>query len=586
MTQIWPEDSRALFAAVEQWIDNDVDANDQQELVELLDLARGGDEAAAGATTELADRFAGPLEFGTAGLRGAMAAGPNRMNRAVVIRAAAGLAAYLNDALAGGTDTATTANEPPLVVIGYDARYRSRDFAHDTAAVMTAAGLRVKLYDGPRPTPTLAFAVRALDADAGVMVTASHNPAADNGYKVYLGGRVVTDAGQGAQIVPPYDSAIAAKIAHAPPARHIPRAATGWDIMGDEIVAQYRSTIPQGVAPGPLRIVATPMHGVGGELLVEALHIAGFEDVTLVPEQAKPDPDFPTVPFPNPEEPGALDLAFALAAQIDADIVIAVDPDADRCAVGVKDPHSDDSWRALHGDELGAVLGEEAASRARALSDREGSRFLANSIVSSRLLGQIATHHGLAYRSTLTGFKWISRVPDLVFGYEEAIGYCIDPPHVRDKDGISAAVAVAHIAARLRLDDRGVMDELDMLARRHGLYLTSQVNRRFADRTLLIATTDALLASPPSQLGDSPVVSVDDLADGVDGLPPTPGVRLLAADGTRVIVRPSGTEPKVKAYLEVIEPLEPAATRSQITAARRRAADRLLALGRTVLPES
>ncbi|GAA2246394.1 phospho-sugar mutase [Rarobacter faecitabidus] len=575
-------DELPLFAAVEDWIEQDVDPQDVAELVQLLTDARGGTLDAQAAIDELADRFAGPLEFGTAGLRGAMAAGPARMNRAVVIRAAAGLAAYLNDALQASEEHPAATR--PFVVVGFDARHRSSAFAHDTAAVLTAAGIRVALYDGPRPTPTLAFAVRALDADAGVMVTASHNPAADNGYKVYLGGRIVTDAGQGAQIVPPYDTAIAARIAQAPPARAVPRALDGWDYLGDEVVARYEHAIPRGTAAGALRIVATPMHGVGGPLLIDALRIAGFDDVTLVPEQAAPDPDFPTVAFPNPEEPGALDLAFELAAHTRADLVIAVDPDADRCAVGIRDPYRGGSWRALHGDELGALLGEDAAEHAARLRIAPGTQFLANSIVSSRLLGRIAEHHGLEYRATLTGFKWISRVDDLVFGYEEAIGYCVDPGHVRDKDGISAAVRAATIVSRLRREGRGVMDTLDDLARRHGLHLTSQVNRRYADVASLVAATSRVLAAPPAELGGSPVVLVDDLGAGVDGLPPTPGVRLLAADGTRVVIRPSGTEPKVKAYLEVIEPLDRGATSEEIAEARRRAAERLRDLGAVVLP--
>lgn len=585
-------DNHLLLTAVQQWIDYDVDEADTAELVHLLATAKGNTDASSAALAELADRFAGPLEFGTAGLRGAMAAGPARMNRAVVIRAAAGLGAYLRDALGtdstGGTSSATDATgrrpSQPFVVVGYDARHRSRDFALDTAAVLTAAGIRVRLYDAPRPTPTLAFAVRDLSADAGVMVTASHNPAADNGYKVYLGGHIVTDAGQGAQIVPPYDAAIAAHIAAAPPAREVPRSAAGWETMGDDVVARYLDAIPRGASAEPLRIVATPMHGVGGALLVEALARAGFTDVTLVTEQADPDPDFPTVAFPNPEEPGALDLAFALARDVDADLVIAVDPDADRCAVGVKDPYLGGAWRALHGDELGSLLGEDAAARAARLRIAPGFQFLANSIVSSRLLGQIAAHHRLGYRATLTGFKWISRVDGLVFGYEEAIGYCVDPAHVRDKDGISAAVAVASLAARLNARERNPLDALDALAKRHGLYLTSQVNRRFADPALAAAVTRTLLSNPPTELGGSSVVSVDDLGVGVDGLPPTTGVRLLAADGTRVIVRPSGTEPKVKAYLEVIEPLDPDATSEQIAAARQRAAERLRALGESALP--
>ncbi|WP_225215395.1 phospho-sugar mutase [Cellulomonas avistercoris] len=549
-------------------------------------LRRDADAARA----DLEDRFSGLLQFGTAGLRGALGGGPHRMNRAVVIRAASGLADYLLGELEGATPA-------PRVVVGYDARHNSHRFALDTAAVMTAVGIEVLLLPRPLPTPVLASAVLRFDADAGVMVTASHNPPRDNGYKVYLGGRIVTDAGQGAQIVPPADTAIAAEIARVPSVASVPRAPSGWTTLGEDVVEEYARTAAA-VAPGGdadararLKVVLTPLHGVGGALTKDVLAKAGFGDVTLVAEQAEPDPDFPTVAFPNPEEPGATDLAIALAASLRADLVVAVDPDADRCAVAVLDPRAHvpargpetpqaDGWRMLTGDEVGALLGSDAAARVRAEGAAPGATpTLACSIVSSRLLAAVAADAGLRFASTLTGFKWIARVDELVFGYEEALGYCVDPAHVRDKDGISAAVRVCDLAARLAADGRTLIDALDDLARAHGLHATGQVSARYADLSRIGATMATLREAPPSELAGSPVVEVVDLAAGTDddrgGLPPTDGLRLLTADGTRVVVRPSGTEPKVKAYLEVIVPVASDADRAALDAAHHRARGRL-----------
>jgi phosphomannomutase len=489
-----------------------------------------------------------------------MAAGPNRMNRAVVIRAAKGLIDYLRERLPG---------ERPVVVIGNDARHHSRDFAVDTAAVVTAAGGEALLLPSQLPTPVLAYAVRALGADAGVMVTASHNPPADNGYKVYLGGRMVPDEERGVQIVPPHDAAIAAHIAAAPAAVDVVRAEEGWRDLGDEVWASYVAAIsaPAGTAATtPIKIVHTSMHGVGHTTALAALHRAGFDEVTPVAAQRDPDPDFPTVAFPNPEEPGAIDLALATAREVGADVVIANDPDADRCAVAVDDPRT--GWRMLHGDELGSVLGEDAAAAAT-------GGVLVNSIVSSRQLGVIAAHHGVAYRPTLTGFKWMGRVPGLAYAYEEAIGYCVRPDLVRDKDGLSTAVAVARLVARLKAEGRTVVDLLDDLARRHGLYLTSQLSARFTDLDEIPATMARLRAQPPATLAGSPVVTVADLSAGYEGLPPTDGVLLLTADDDRVIVRPSGTEPKVKCYLEVVSPVAPDAPFDALTAIRAAAKGRL-----------
>lgn len=588
MNAVGAGDISELLAKAQAWQAGDIDDGDRDELTGLIARATATDPAiAAAAVTDLASRFAGPLEFGTAGLRGAMGAGETRMNRAVVVRAAAGLGAYLTAALA----EIDPRGLPPVVVIGFDARHRSAAMAADSAAVLTAAGLRVVLQDAPRPTPVLAFAVRALGADAGIMVTASHNPAADNGYKVYLGGRIVTDWGQGAQIVPPYDSAIAVQIAAQPNAADIARAASGWETLGDEIAQRYLAALPKGAQPPvPVRIVTTAMHGVGDALLTAALNQAGFTDIHPVPAQQHPDPTFPTVAFPNPEEPGALDLAMALAQEVEADLILAVDPDADRCAVAVPDPYAPaggTTWRRLHGDELGSAIGETIAARLAALPsgslDSPGPT-IANSIVSSRLLGRIAAHHAVAYAQTLTGFKWISRVPGLVFGYEEALGYCTDPARVRDKDGISASLGVARLVAALRSDGHThpLVDLLDDIARQHGLYVSGQVNVRFPDPAALRTTVARIIADAPTHLGGAAVTETTDLSRGADGVPPTTGLRLIAADGSRVIIRPSGTEPKVKAYLEVIEAVQHTSDRTELATARRNAAARLDALAEQI----
>ncbi|WP_194522315.1 phospho-sugar mutase [Cellulosimicrobium sp. JZ28] len=579
-------DHAAFLARVTAWIDDDVDAGDQDELRRLLELVDSPDprkhDVRVRALADLQDRFSGPLEFGTAGLRGRMEAGPHRMNRAVVIRAAAGLGAYLLDTLgpAGAGGAAR-----PRVVVGFDARHRSRTFAVDSAAVLTAAGLDVLVLPSALPTPVLAFAVRHLGADAGVMVTASHNPPADNGYKVYLGGRVVTDSGQGAQIVPPYDAHIAAAIAAVGPARSVPRASSGWTVLDREVVVAYERSVLalSDGARRDLKVVTTALHGVGGETVAHVLRDAGFTTVVPVEEQLDPNPDFPSVAFPNPEEPGAMDLALAVAQDAAADVVLANDPDADRCAVAVLDPRvgtyqgaetaRSNGWRMLHGDEVGALLGDDVARRVAASGAPGG--VLACSIVSSRLLGKIAAAHGLAFATTLTGFKWISRVDGLVFGYEEALGYCVDPAHVRDKDGISAALLVAQLANRLKAEGRSIVDALDDLARAHGLHVSDQLSARFEDLDRIGETMAHLRAAPPRTLAGAGVSDVTDLSAGLDGLPPTDGVRILTADGTRVIVRPSGTEPKVKCYLEVVVPVAPDASHDDLTAARTFARDRL-----------
>ncbi|WP_037917021.1 phospho-sugar mutase [Actinacidiphila yeochonensis] len=542
-----------LAGRVREWIGEDPDPATREELAALLAAAAGGDGTAG---EELADRFSGTLEFGTAGLRGAMGGGPMRMNRAVVIRAAAGLSRYVAEQGGG------------LVVIGYDARYLSERFARDTAAVVTGAGLRAAVLPRPLPTPVLAFAIRHLGAAAGVMVTASHNPPQDNGYKVFLG--------DGSQIVPPADAEIAARIAAVGALESVPRPEHGWQVLGEDVLEAYLERTASVVAPGGPREVSTvytPLHGVGREVLETAFARAGFPLPAVVAEQADPDPDFPTVAFPNPEEPGAMDLALRDAAAVGPDVVVANDPDADRCAAAVPDPAAEGGWRMLRGDELGALLALHLVRRGAV---EPGQDVFAASIVSSSLLSRIAAAAGLGYEETLTGFKWISRVPGLRYGYEEALGYCVDPDGVRDKDGVTAALLVAELAASVKREGGTLAGLLDELALAHGLHATDQLSVRVADLGLIGAAMARLRETPPQALAGLAVAAAQDLAEGVDGLPPTDGLRYRLAgpdvDSARVTVRPSGTEPKVKCYLEVVVPVPGAAA---LPAARARAADLL-----------
>jgi phosphomannomutase len=509
--------------AATTWLADDPDPATQTELREVLEAVAAGD---ADAATDLADRMSGLLQFGTAGLRGRLGAGPNRMNRAVVIRAASGLSSYMTAQL----------GHPGTIVVGYDARHGSAQFAHDTVAVAVAAGHRALLLPSALPTPVLAYAVRALGADAGVMVTASHNPAWDNGYKVYLGASITPEAA-GAQIVPPHDAGIAALIEAVESVAGVQRATSGWEVLSPSIVDEYAAKVAALVPPAStdmahaeipqrraaLKVILTPIHGVGDETVRKALTAAGFTDLTSVPEQVEPDPDFPTVAFPNPEEPGAIDLALKLATTINADVVIANDPDTDRCAVATV---IDGEWRMLHGDVVGSLLGERIAAHRARLKTAPGSQTLANSIVSSQQLAAIAKRHGLAHASTLTGFKWISRAPHLIYGYEEALGYCVAPELVLDKDGVSTAVIIAEMVSELKAAGRTLADAIDDLARDYGVYLSSQVSARFDDLSQIPELMTRLLADPPPELAGSPVVAADDMNEGFAGLPPTNGLHL------------------------------------------------------------
>lgn len=590
----------ALREATVRWIADDPHAGDRAELQALLARAMGTDPQAI---TDLTERMSAPLSFGTAGLRGPLRAGPAGMNLAVVRRAASGLGVHLqNSGDSGG-----------LVVVGHDARHRSREFATDVAGVLAAQGFRVLLAPGALPTPVTAYATRALNAAAGIQITASHNPPQDNGIKVYLRG--------GSQLVSPEDSRIEAAIAAARPAVSLDAAGTpeAWpadlydnylaavaavrpvrvpdavvtpadttpaavsaapelpapadggalapiaaptpvsaptsvtdpsDLAAPEPIAEPApieptAAVPQSVPARPLRIAATPLHGVGGQTLLLAMSRAGFTDVQLVAEQTEPDPDFPTVVFPNPEEPGACDLLLALATRIGADVAIANDPDADRCAVAT--PTREGGWRLLTGDETGLLLGDHVLRHL----DRNAhpDPLVATTIVSSQALSAVAEAHGSRYDETLTGFKWIVRAGDgagtgMVFGYEEALGLCVDPTVVRDKDGISAAVLFADLVDELRGQGRTVLDALDDIARRDGLFVTGQVSVRVSDLSLISDAMARLRRGLPGTLGGDPLVSATDL------LPRTDGIVIHTATA-RVVIRPSGTEPKLKAYLQV-----------------------------------
>ena len=545
-----------LTQHVREWIAADPDSVSRDELEALLE---------AGNEAELRERFDTGLTFGTAGLRGPMRAGPNGMNVAVVRRAAAGLAAFLLDA---GADV-------PTVVIGCDARHHSEEFARDSAKVMAAAGLRVSLLPPRLPTPVLAYAVRALSADAGVMVTASHNPAQDNGYKVYLGGPA-GDPATGAQIVPPQDVQIEAAIEAAGPAAALPLS-EDFEQLGPEIVRHYIHSVVglTLTAERMLRVAYTPLHGVGGDPLLDVMMRAGFGTPAVVEEQFDPDPDFPTVAFPNPEEPGATDLLLELSARVGADIAIANDPDADRCAVAVE-------GRLLTGDELGLLLADHILRHPPEI-EPPGERLIATTIVSSSALAALATARGVRATQTLTGFKWLARAggEELVFAYEEALGYAVGLDLVRDKDGISAALAVCELAAHLKARGLTLLDRLDELALELGLFSTKQVSVRLNDPQAATAAVQRLLAGALTTLGGLRVTGVADLMNPTDGLPATEGVR-LQLDGGRIVVRPSGTEPKIKAYLEVVTP---AATLGEdLPAARAAATERLQAIAAELRP--
>jgi len=512
----------SLLAEVKAWIADDPDPVTAAALQALID---SGDEAA------LRPLFNGFLQFGTAGLRGPIGPGPSSMNRAVVGRAAAGIASYMQKR--GMT----------RVVIGRDARYGSHDFAIESAEIFSGAGMEVFLLPRALPTPVLAYATTALKADVGIMVTASHNPPQDNGYKVYIGPVADGISYASSQIINPTDGFIADEISAIASLKSQPRGSQ-WSVLDETLINEYiERTARLAKHPGALKVVYTAMHGVGTETVKKVFAEAGFPELILVTEQAEPDPDFPTVAFPNPEEPGAIDLALSTARAHNADLVIANDPDADRCAAAIKD--RDGQWRMLRGDELGVIFGEWIARSAP-----RGT--FGNSIVSSSILKKISAHYGIDFKEVLTGFKWLAKIEDLAFGYEEAIGYAVDSATVNDKDGISAAIFLAQIATDLATQGRDLNDLLNEVWARHGFHGTEQISIRVSDMGAITALLSGLRSNPPSEIAGKSVEKIDDLAAPTDGLPPTDGLRIWLAGGVRIIIRPSGTEAKLKCYIEVI----------------------------------
>jgi phosphomannomutase len=511
-----------LKADVQAWITDDPDPKTAAELTALLE---SNDEQT------LKKYFSGFLQFGTAGLRGPVGPGPSCMNRAVVGRTAAGISAYMKE------------HGMKRVVIGRDARYGSEDFTAESAEIFAGAGFEVFVLPRPLPTPVLAFATYQLKCDVGVMVTASHNPPQDNGYKVYIGPSADGIDYAASQIITPTDKLIAKEIAGITSLASAPRGKS-WTIVGEEVISEYvRRTALIAPKPGDLKIVYSAMHGVGTEIAQRVFNHAGFATLILVDEQCTPDPDFPTVAFPNPEEPGAIDLALKKARDFGADLVIANDPDADRCAAAVNDPKV--GWRMLRGDELGVIFGEWIAR-----THIHGS--FGNSIVSSSALRKIAAHYSIDFREVLTGFKWLAKINDLAYGYEEAIGYAVDSETVNDKDGISAALLLAQIATELKSQGLTLLDLLDEVWSRHGFHGTEQISIRVSDVSQITQVLTRLRNNPPTQIAGRAVLSIDDLTKPQDGLPPTDGLRLWIDGGIRMIVRPSGTEAKMKCYIEVI----------------------------------
>jgi len=512
----------SLKAEVTAWIADDPDPHTAAQLQSALDA---GDEAG------LKKYFNGFLQFGTAGLRGPVGPGPSSMNRAVVGRTTAGIAAYMKS------------RGMKSVVVGQDARHGSDEFAHETASIMSGAGMDVYLLPRPLPTPVLAFATQYLKCDIGIMVTASHNPPQDNGYKVYVGPTADGINYAASQIISPTDQFMADEIASVTSLKSQPRG-KNWSIVGEDVITEYvLRTSKLAPRPGDLKIVYTAMHGVGTETVQRVFNHAGFATLILVDEQCTPDPDFPTVVFPNPEEPGAIDLAIKKARDFGAELVIANDPDADRCAAAIND--SKVGWRMLRGDELGIIFGEWIART-------KPTGVFGNSIVSSSALRKISAHYGIDFQEVLTGFKWLAKIEDLAFGYEEAIGYAVDSENVNDKDGISAAIFLAQIAMDLKRGGLTLSDLLDEVWQRHGFHGTEQISIRVSDIAAITALLEGLRQNPPLEIAGIAVQSIDDLAAPKDGLPPTDGLRIWLAGGIRIIIRPSGTEAKLKCYIEVI----------------------------------
>lgn len=530
-----------LAEAITSWMDQEPEHTHKASLSLLLEGVSAGQSEAITLAEEM---FNSRLAFGTAGLRGPLRPGPNGMNRIVVCQTTAGFAKYLL------ANRLQAANRTLRVVIGFDGRHHSGVFARDIAEVLSGFGIQASLLPSRLPTPVVAFAVRELSADAGVMVTASHNRASDNGYKVYLGG---DDCGS--QIIAPIDRHIERSIQDVAAQNAfsaIPRSTDLVSVIDGNIVEKYLLAtlsslhLSAPTAP-PLTIVYTAMHGVGGETFLGAFARAGFGKPFVVEQQFRPDPDFPTVEFPNPEEEGALGLSFEKARSVGADLIIAHDPDADRLAVALPDPSAPDGYRALTGNQVGAIFGWHIAQQAR-FSGRTGT--LANSLVSSPVLGKIAKHFGLDHEETLTGFKYVSRVKNLIFGFEEALGYLVTPEVVRDKDGISAGLLMVSLAHTLADEGRTLRDYLHEIEESVGAFASGQVTIRLKPGVAGSTITSALREKDLSALGSRSITRLDYFLEGVGKFPKDDILRYYLDDGTRVIARPSGTEPKVKVYID------------------------------------
>ena len=512
--------SDQLRSEVRDWIISDPDKKTAAQLQNWLDENN---------EIELKRCFNGFLQFGTAGLRGPIGPGPSCMNRAVVSRTATGIAAFMNS------------HNLTSVVIGRDARHGSAEFALDSAEIFAGAGIKTFVLPRELPTPVLAFAVKKLRASLGIMVTASHNPASDNGYKVYLGGEIGGVKYQGSQIIDPIDQEISKQILKADLS---PERSSSFEIVSEEVVNDYILNVTKLVnTPNSLKIIYTALHGVGTQTVLKVFEKAKFAPLILVAEQSQPNPDFPTTPFPNPEENGAMDLAMDYAKKYNADLIIANDPDADRCAIGINEPNS--GWRILRGDEVGVILGKYLID-----SGRLTGKTMSNSLVSSTLLSKIAFKYKINFEETLTGFKWISKVPNLGYGYEEALGYCVDPDSVNDKDGISTAVLIAQLAGELKAKSSSLLDYLQSIGEEFGVHATDQISIRVKDLVEIDNFLIKIKSNPPKQIAGQDLESIGDL--GISKKLKTPGIRMIFKGSTRVIIRPSGTEPKLKCYIEVV----------------------------------
>ena len=512
--------SDQLRDEVEEWINHDPDKKTAKQLSDWLK---------EGNSKELERCFSGFLQFGTAGLRGPIGPGPSCMNRAVVSRTATGIVEFMKK------------NHLTSVVIGRDARHGSDQFSQDSAEIFSGAGIKTYVMPRALPTPVLAFAINKLKVDVGIMVTASHNPASDNGYKVYLGGKVNGVSYRGSQIIPPVDVEISNLIAHA---NKNPKRSQDFHTVDESVIDDYIDSVAAlATATNNLKVVYTPLHGVGAATFIEVFKRAKFAPPVLVSEQAAPDPYFPTTPFPNPEESGSMDLALKYAKANNADVVIANDPDADRCAIAIVNPQG--QWQVLRGDEVGVLIGDYLIKKSST-----SNLAIANSLVSSTLLGKIANKHSLKFEETLTGFKWISKIDNLLFGYEEALGYCVDPKNVNDKDGISAAVVLIKIVSELRASNQSIFDYLEKIGNEYGFHRTDQISIRVTNLHEIDELLKRVTTSPPQTLLNNALKSSENLSESK--VMPTTGVRLNYENGIRVIIRPSGTESKLKCYLEVI----------------------------------